>query len=252
MSIQYKTYPIYIDGGTMTDDVISVVTKPKHVSDFETAVTNILDTITKRSNGIGQRLFSSFPLDKNIVIVPYNPAEFDNRFGTCNALASDATTFERGEARVRFSPSIWKAGGQCATENSPGIGAGEDEILLHELLHTYRKVRGTFNRIPLNIPDLSYENIEEYFAIVVSNVYISENGKPYLRKDHANFDKLPSNLANSEKFFQDKENHKWISYFWNMEQPFSLYVASSSAPFNPFRSYKNWLDNKHRIATTSW
>jgi hypothetical protein len=253
MSVQYKNYPIYIDGSSVWGEIKEAVfSKSKDTTGYETAVTSILETITNRANGIGQKLFNALPADKNIVIVPYNDQELIKKYGKCNALAAGATSFERGEARVRFTPESWKAGGQCALDNAPGIGIAEDEVLLHELLHAYRKVRGTFNRMPLNTPGMSYENLEEYFAIVVSNIYMSENGKLNFRKDHAGFEALPANSATSDKFIEDKENHKWVSYLWNIEQPFSLFVAGSPAKFNPFRAYKNWLDNKHRIMTTSW
>lgn len=234
MSIQYKTYPIYIDGGTFKDDVISVVSKPKHVTDYETAVSNVLDTIIKRTNGVGQILFNAFPTEKKIIIYPYSEND-------CNAFQRD-TFLEAGDAKVSFSPAMWKVGGRCA--NSFAKGGTEDEVLLHELLHAYRAVRGTADMTEFYKPKKMYDTIEEFFAIVITNIYMSENGKTQFRRDHSGFGTLPAEWSTSEGFLKENDFFYWIEKIWFTEPQVTGMIAAMTTPFNPFRAYKDWLQCK--------
>lgn len=235
MSIQYKNYPIKIDGGSFTDDIISLYEKPAGVADFEKAITSVLDTITKRPFGVGQLLFNALPKDKSIIIFPYSESD-------CNAYARETVIFEGGNARVSFSPNMWQTGGKCA--NKYANGKNEDEVLLHELLHAYRMVRGTSSQVSLNKTDKNYDDIEELFAILVTNVYMSENGKTKFRRDHHGFAALPNKWATSEKFINDQDFSYWVEKFWFTEVPFVPMLATLSAPFNPFRAYKEQLTNR--------
>lgn len=244
MSIQYKNYSVKIDGASLLQDALSPFANFESVAAYEAAVKDTLDTITKRANGVGQTILDALPKNKTLVIVPYETSAIH---GVCNATASDATILESGNARVRFTPAIWIPGGVCKTAVGNGLGADSDEVLLHEILHAYRKLRGTYNKMPLSQPDKSYDNIEEFFAIVISNIYMSENGKTKFRKDHAGFDELPAKWATSETFIRDKDNFLWLEYFWGTERPLTSMLAFSSARFNPFKAYKNWLESKGRM-----
>ena len=73
-------------------------------------------------------------------------------------------------------------------KQAPGVG--KDEILLHEMVHGLRQLRGTTDsHKPADAPNM--DTVEEFMAIVVSNVYRSELNRPGLRADHHGFAPLP-------------------------------------------------------------
>lgn len=75
---------------------------------------------------------------------------------------------------------------------------GPDDTLVHELVHALRDVRGQLLQVPTR--SKNYDNEEEFFAILVQNVYASEKGMTILRHDHHGNAALPSRLSTSEKF----------------------------------------------------
>lgn len=241
MSIQFKTYSVYIDGSTLTDDIISIVSKPKGVVDYEKAVESVLDTLIKRTNGIGQILLNCLPADKQIIISPYTDLHASIS-GNCNAIGGDASFLERGDGRVYFTPSIWQSGGFCF--NAKANGATDDEILLHELLHAYQGVRGTMDKTKLFKPKKMYDTVAELFAILITNIYMSENGKTKLRRDHNGFGELPAEWSTSEGFLKDQDFFYWVEKFWFTEPQLVGMIAASPVKFNPFRAYKDWLMGK--------
>ncbi len=85
------------------------------------------------------------------------------------------------DTEIRFSPSTFTAPGAPT-----GPGVRPDEILLHEMVHGLRQMKGRaiFEQINGN-PGM--DNYEEFAAIVVSNVYRSELKIPQLRQDHHGF-----------------------------------------------------------------
>ncbi|HYJ92615.1 MAG TPA: hypothetical protein VEV84_15000 [Pyrinomonadaceae bacterium] len=250
MSVTYKNYPVKIDGSSVLEEIWSV---PFGTTDaamnYESAVVAVLDQLTSRAGGVGQKVLSSLPKDKTVVIVPY-----DGNGGTCNAWADDATVFERGQARVCFSPVTWKVGGVCVATNNAGIGNNSDEILLHEFLHAYRKVRGSYNRAPFKIaPDKLYDDIEELWSILLTNIYMSEKGATKFRKDHAGFDALPAKWATSDSFMRDPDFFKYIELFWIRESALLSGIATGSlAAFNPLKSYKALIDAQESAQAASW
>src|SRR5262249_43247724 len=152
---------------------------------------------------------------------------------------------------VCFSPATWRVGGMCTPSTNPtlmgaGIGAGADEILLHEFLHAYRKVRGTYNRAPFHKgPDKLYNDIEELWAILLTNIYISEKGATKLRRAHAGFADLPAKWNTSVSFMRDSDFFSWIEFFWIRKSSLLTGIATSSpAAFNPFKAYKAFKDSQ--------
>jgi hypothetical protein len=60
-------------------------------------------------------------------------------------------------------------------------GQAPDEVLFHELVHASRTMRGVVNSEYVN---RDYEDQEEYLAIALANIYMSEKGQWVLRGDH--------------------------------------------------------------------
>jgi hypothetical protein len=63
--------------------------------------------------------------------------------------------------------------GQLRNMQQHYTGWRPDEILLHEMVHAARYLGGDFKKTPIpGMPE--YENEEEYFAILVTNIYIAQ------------------------------------------------------------------------------
>lgn len=63
-------------------------------------------------------------------------------------------------------------------------GNQADEVLFHELTHALRFAAGKSNCVSMTGKYKSYGDEEEFYAIVISNIYLSEKGKTDLRADH--------------------------------------------------------------------
>jgi hypothetical protein len=76
---------------------------------------------------------------------------------------------------VEFDPDMWSGRRMAAPSNAP------DEVLYHELVHASRYVNGVFDGEPVN---KGYDDAEEYLAIVLTNIYMSEKGQWIFAGDH--------------------------------------------------------------------
>jgi Effector protein len=195
------------------------------------SVVGVLNTMLKFS--FCQILFNCLPNNKTIVIRPFVPTHNDR----CNAFSYPAekngwfsTIFP-----INFTPGIWEIGSFCFKS---GPGGTTDEILMHEMLHTYRRVNGTFIGKAFSKTEKDFDTVEEIFAIVLTNIYISEKGKPLLRKDHQGFNVLPQQWTTSDGIMRDHDYNEWISKFWNTDNALASKLSHSTAPFNPFRDYR--------------
>lgn len=111
-----------------------------------------------------------------------------------------------------------------------GPGSDKDSLLLHELVHAFRYARGIRNGCASS--PAGYGSYEEFLAIVLTNIYDSEAGRP-LRRDHEWFKSLPASLSSSHAFYD-----KFKDYLLPIrsEHP-NLYASlkrATSIAFNPF------------------
>jgi hypothetical protein len=90
------------------------------------------------------------------------------------------------------------------------VGLEDDDILLHELVHAVRRLHG---RSLCRASGNGYENQEEFFAIFLANIYLSEKGKWLLVRLRARHNKcfepltfLTDNI--SWEFFNGKEGEE--------------------------------------------
>src|SRR5947208_506298 len=84
--------------------------------------------------------------------------------------ASEITDFAQGtgggsSVHVHFSPDVTFTG---------TAGSAGDEILFHEMCHSIRQMQGEFEARPTGDIDRGYDNVEEFFAVLISNIYASE------------------------------------------------------------------------------
>jgi hypothetical protein len=130
------------------------------------------------------------------------------------------------DTEIRFSPGTFAAPGAPT-----GPGAKPDEILLHEMVHGLRQMAGraVFEQVAGN-PGM--DNYEEFAAIVISNVYRSEQGITQLRKDHTGFDPLSGPEATLATF---KTTYQSYLLDMGIEQPqLCKNLRRVVCAFNPF------------------
>jgi len=89
------------------------------------------------------------------------------------ARGPEAGTGAGTNCEIRYTPSMWHAG--------DGQGKAPDEVLFHELVHASRDMRGVAYEGPVN---RNYDNTEEYIAIILQNMYLSEKGQDVFRGGH--------------------------------------------------------------------
>jgi hypothetical protein len=163
---------------------------------------------------------------------------------------------------VFFSAQTWK-------DKSVKRGPGHlpDEVLYHELVHASRQIHGKMTRQPM-AEGKGFPNIEEYFATVITNIYMSDKletrlrgyyDHDFLRQEYRHwkmsgediaiiFDPLPVdwNLMKDPDAFYDNPDNLSISPrqlmdIFRLKQP-SFYRALAHLPqgrplFNPARRH---------------
>lgn len=143
---------------------------------------------------------------------------------------------------VNFTPAMWEPTDTAAAfgaANAAGPGVKKDEILLHEMVHGMRQMTGTAlcSATPDNV---GLDTVEEFMAIVISNVYRSELGFTDLRADHRGFAKLPDIQTDPQKFLdhnkdQPTSNLKRMQQLKKEHPKLCENLAKVTAKFNPFK-----------------
>ena len=109
----------------------------------------------------------------------------------------------------------------------------------HEMVHGLRQIRGTTDsHTPADSPNM--DTVEEFMAIVVSNVYRSELKRPGLRADHHGFAALPAAQEDPGVFLKQpaksgESNLSRMKQFKKDNPDFFEDLKKSPARFNPFK-----------------
>lgn len=117
------------------------------------------------------------------------------------------------DVTVAFTPKYW---------NYP------DNILLHELVHGIRIMRGVQRCIATAD---HFDTMEEVIAISVTNVYRSERGATVFRRDHHGFQWITKKDA--YKLMKKHDVH--LARVWFEQQSFARAMWAVKTGFNPFR-----------------
>jgi hypothetical protein len=132
-------------------------------------------------------------------------------------------------SEVRYTPSMYRA--------SQGPGRAPDEILFHELVHASREMRGVFFRMPVNE---GYDDLEEYIAIILCNIYLSEKLQDKFVANHKGA--RPLRGADADNFLYNSQHvdvrpTMVIQKFKDSQQEFYWDVAN----LPPDRPKYNWV-----------
>jgi len=250
-----KCHNIKIDGDEFTSGFLGLDWFPSSSSAgqkhrYESDIQATLERLMKAWTGWAV-ITEIFYSGKTMVIQPYHPTKetgtfnayamptdwaaatlkdtaVRDQFGNAPALGQPRTigTGVGSNVVVRFSASTFNAPG---APNGPGTSP--DEILLHEMIHGLRQMRGRMVREPLTA-NPNMHNYEEFAAITISNVYRSEMNLSPLRSDHTNFAPLTgptTNLATFKSTYQ-----QWLIDL-DIEQPtLCKNIRNVRCAFNPF------------------
>jgi hypothetical protein len=186
-------------------------------------------------------------------IVPYHNSKYLARYGRCNALQADSEGVPDlpslplgGFTPIYFSPQTY-ATGSCGS----GPAARPEEVLLHELVHAARFLGRDSNDRPLTGAMSGYDDEEEFFAVLVTNIYVSETGRTNLRKDHHGHVNLPPPLNRPEAFLAIPENYRLIRTFCSQHPNIAPMIANANAAFNPIKTYYDWGPAYYDLASMS-
>jgi hypothetical protein len=193
---------------------------------------------------VGQKVLDNLPQGKTVKIVPIVRAG-GPFVPLCTAQSEQHSLEDPDHAVIRIDPEDWKPNGNC---NSAGTaGADEDEVLLHEILHAYRQLSNHQHSDQFNVPpDKNYDTIEDFWAIVVTNVYMSEKGKTLLRQDHQSFAALPPKWSTSVGFLSDPDLLRWSLTILRQEENLLKTIDTSIAASTRFNPFHELLTNRRK------
>jgi len=143
---------------------------------------------------------------------------------------------------VRFTPASGRS--PCGTEIRKKRPATlPHEVLFHELVHSLRRISGKMRGWNLwGTATLSGQgNIEEFIAIMVTNIFISDVTNDYktgLRDDWGSHSPLDPALAESYRFFAlGTKAFNLIATFCDDNPGFTQMLSKVRAHFNPVAAY---------------
>jgi len=262
-------------GGTMADPLSSAAAGSKlgfvsnaayentvrvHTREYENAVEEVLKSIQLRGAGraILRAIVQQIP---NLAIVPWlGQGTTDSPNAYTSASNSDAATPKgqpvrdsrgnvldpsrigtgRGsDAKIKYLPyrcaSEVEGAAELSDTEKPAPGTLADEVLVHELVHALFFMSG--NSYGMAVPNQRlYDTQDEFFAILIANVYRSECGRKESRLHHYGYQ---SDDIRSGEFLRTWEN-RYIVRKIRLDMP-SLFsdLHRVKAKFNPFRRMLN-------------
>jgi hypothetical protein len=160
-------------------------------------------------------------------------------------------------AHIHFSPSTFDAVTVVNGFVFPNVkaillpGQQPAPTLLHEMVHAGRILGRDFKMLPLTGKMAPYDNEEDFFAILVANIFMSELGKPYygLRSSHHLYGpSLQRWESVSEIFLFENDNFRLIEKFCKQHTKMAPMIARSQAAFNPIRSYYMFTGDSGPVA----
>ncbi len=251
---------IIIDGSQYTKGFLGLDWAPSSEAKlnerrYEDWITLELNLIIKRWVGwsVLSEIFSKGRSGRKMYIRPYEPTKRDPVNAYAMALDKRAATLKDApqkycasdpdnniragqdipgaldgtgtgsDVELRYTPWLFTAG-----SGGPGT-ADADEVLLHEMLHGLRQMAGVSM---CGTQTRRYDTSEEFAAILVTNIYRSEVGRPNLRADHSFSSTLSPALSDPVAFLNQ---HRSDISLLRGEQPnlFTKLQGFKHIAFNP-------------------
>lgn len=255
-----------------TDDAMDNLAKI-HASSYERSVCRVLRDIHARDTGKAVLKAIQQQESRKMKIRPFFIERYEtkgNRFAL--KLNADASKYpysafistkiprnlssKRGLARhreirsrdtlIRFTPKQWGGRGPVMATglyrplNGPGFEA--DEMLLHEMVHGLRIIAGAgtkrFNRRPVPGQALQ-ENMSEFYAVLIANIYRSECGRDGLRRYYSVLSSETTYTISNEDFLKIELNRRHLRQLRRQNPMLFNALNDVEAPFNPTRKFED-------------
>lgn len=172
-----------------------------------------------------------------VLIVPYGP--YYQRTARVQALTKSPdwwTEHPLVGAKLNFSPEVLM-GPDAIRLGIVGMpGALPDAALLHELVHAQRCVSGLSEKVQLTNSLHRYHDQEEFFATIVTNIYLSELGSPRLRNGHG-LEILPAGGDTDGRVLISNDYVDLVKKYCTQHPRLSRALAKVKTQYNPFRAY---------------
>lgn len=176
---------------------------------------------------------------KTILLMPYSGEDCNAQTDTVSSISTQVVVLY-SPRRLRKSPCSNKKSG----ENNATL---PHEILFHELVHALRRVSGHNHRHFQTGQLINYGDSEEFLAILVTNIFISDVSNPNktgLRAGHEGHLTLEKQLADSFQFFRlGTRAFNIIATFCDENRGFAALLSKVRARFNPVAAY---LSNRQK------
>jgi Effector protein len=163
--------------------------------------------------------------------------DHDARAGTDKTVITDDIN-----AKIKFTPGAYKD-----DERTGKPGYKDDEVLYHELVHASRRIIGEDRKWKRSV-NQNYHNSEEYLAIVVTNIYLSDKKQTVFVGDHLGAKNSRSLTGWQRDHFLENSQNVDLSPMqllteFRESQP-SFYYALAKLPphkpkFNPVREHEH-------------
>lgn len=192
---------ISIDGELAYDLAIEALGAGRETSarnlanSYEARVETLFVTIGRTTTGNAVLRAVKNQAGRTMDVIPaiqYSPDKAPNAHASAHN-DKDAGRRRKGSSTtIVYSPSDWDRPDFDLPgfhEGFSGPGSEADEVLLHEVFHALRAMAGL--QVRRNVPfQRGYDTFEEFFAILVANIYRSESKRYGQRVDHHSFKSL--------------------------------------------------------------
>ncbi|MBL8259230.1 MAG: hypothetical protein JNM60_05435 [Candidatus Competibacteraceae bacterium] len=154
------------------------------------------------------------------------------RLAICPASAASARPSNQylKNSRVRFMPYLTESCDQSDSKYA------DDSTLLHELVHGVRPRQ--FEKLKPQTTNDHWTDLEEFFAVMIENIYMSERGDREVRGGHqAGANTLPATRTASYQFMEDQTNYQRVKDALKREKLAQELAKLDDIPFNPFAEF---------------
>lgn len=195
---------------------------------------------------IARNVLNGAPHDLAVLQGPIRPGH-PSRGVQIRPYTGDRCNAQEDHSVVSYSPYTIGFGAchHLLRRASLNRGLFPNEVLFHELVHALRDAAGHGQSLTALGGGLTeYGNTEEFIAVVVTNVYMTDPTNRWatgdrvgLRRDHG-FGKLPDNLAQSLDFYASAQRtFELIDQFCREDAWFAQKLARTKSTFNPLTVY---------------